>query len=187
MKLIVGLGNPGKEYEFTRHNIGFLVLEQLAEKWGIAVNKNRFKSLFGEGVFQEDKIVLLKPQTFMNLSGQAVLDAVRFYKLESTDILVIYDDMDLPTGRLRLRKSGGAGGHRGMESIIYLLNTENFPRLRIGIGKPGPDKDAVQHVLGRFGEEEREKVVAAVSKAVAAVELVLKEGVEKAMNTVNRN
>lgn len=185
MKIIVGLGNPGKQYEFTRHNIGFLVIDQLAEKWNIDVNRTKFKSLVGEGFFAGEKVLLVKPQTFMNLSGEAVLDILQFYKREPSDLLVVYDDMDLPPGKIRLRKGGGSGGHKGMSSIIYLINSEGFPRLRIGIGKPTPEATTVGHVLGKINNKEQDIYIDAVEKASNAVQLALEEGVEKAMNKVN--
>ncbi len=136
MKLIVGLGNPGRQYADTKHNIGFMVVDYLAGKLGIKVDKIKFKSIIGEGFVGTEKIVLAKPQTYMNLSGEAVLDMVQWYKPEPQDMLVIFDDMDLPLGKLRLRMKGSAGGHNGMKSIIYLVQSDEFPRLRIGIGRP---------------------------------------------------
>ena len=185
MKVIVGLGNPGKQYSFTRHNIGFIILDHLAQKWNIPIEKSKFRSLVGDGTFNEEKVLLVKPQTYMNLSGEAILEIVQFYKIEPQDIIVVYDDMDLPPGRIRLRSKGGSGGHKGMESIIYLLKSEDFPRLRIGIGKPPPQMDTVGHVLGRFSEDEKECYAGVEEKAVNAIELGIKEGITKAMNTVN--
>ncbi len=185
MRIIVGLGNPGKEYAYTRHNIGFLLLDHLAEKWNIKIDKIKFKSLCGEGFYQGEKVLLIKPQTFMNLSGEAVLDATQFYKVPTEDILVIYDDMDIEPGRLRLRLNGSSGGHKGMESIIYLLKSQDFPRLRIGIGKPAPQMATVGHVLGKFTETEEKVFSEAVKRGAEAVEMALDEGVEKAMNKVN--
>lgn len=186
MKLIVGLGNPGKQYSATRHNVGFLVIDYLAEKLDIKVDKIKFKSVIGEGFAGTEKIVLAKPQTYMNLSGEALLDMVQWYKLNPADILVIYDDLDLPAGKLRLRMKGSAGGHNGMKSIIYLIQSDEFPRLRIGIGRPQNEKiETVNHVLGKFSEEEAKIMAEAVAKAAAAVLTVLDKGVEKAMNDVN--
>ena len=186
VKLIVGLGNPGKQYAATRHNAGFMVIDYLAEKLGVKVDKIKFKSVLGEGFAGTEKIVLAKPQTYMNLSGEALLDMVQWYKLEPQDILVIYDDLDLPVGKLRLRMKGSAGGHNGMKSIIYLIQSDDFPRLRIGIGRPQNENiETVNHVLGKFAEEEAKIMGEAVAKAAEAVMAVLDKGVEKAMNEVN--
>lgn len=186
VKLIVGLGNPGKQYAATRHNVGFMVVDYLAEKLGVKVDKIKFKSVLGEGFAGTEKIVLAKPQTYMNLSGEALLDMVQWYKLDPQDILVIYDDLDLPAGKLRLRMKGSAGGHNGMKSIIYLIQSDDFPRLRIGIGRPQNENiETVNHVLGKFDEEEAKIMGEAVAKAAEAVMAVLDKGVEKAMNEVN--
>lgn len=187
MKLIVGLGNPGKQYADTRHNIGFMVIDDLAKKLDINVDKIKFKSVIGEGFAGAEKVVLAKPQTFMNLSGQAVLDMIQWYKLSPQDILVIYDDLDLPGGRLRLRMKGSAGGHNGMKSIIYLVQSEDIPRLRVGIGRPQNEKiETADFVLGKFNNEEAKKMSEAVEKASEAVLSVIEKGVEKAMNEINR-
>lgn len=186
VKLIVGLGNPGKQYAATRHNIGFMVVDYLAEKLGVKVDKIKFKSVIGEGFSGTKKIVLAKPQTYMNLSGEALLDIVQWYKVDPQDLLVIYDDLDLPVGKLRLRMKGSAGGHNGMKSIIYLIQSDDFPRLRIGIGRPQNENiETVNHVLGKFDEEESKIMSEAVAKAAEAVLAVLDKGVEKAMNEVN--
>ena len=186
VKLIVGLGNPGKQYAATRHNVGFMVVDYLAEKLGVKVDKIKFKSVLGEGFAGTEKIVLAKPQTYMNLSGEALLDMVQWYKLDPQDLLVIYDDLDLPVGKLRLRMKGSAGGHNGMKSIIYLIQSDDFPRLRIGIGRPQNEHiETVNHVLGKFDEEEAKIMGEAVVKAAEAVLAVLDKGIEKAMNEVN--
>ncbi|PKM81435.1 MAG: aminoacyl-tRNA hydrolase [Firmicutes bacterium HGW-Firmicutes-14] len=187
MKLIIGLGNPGKNYAATRHNTGFMTIDYLAEKLGIKTDKLKFKSLIGEGLVNGEKVVLAKPQTFMNLSGEAVFDMISWYKAEPGDILVIYDDMDLPLGKIRLRMKGGPGGHNGMKSIIYMIQTEDFPRLRIGIGRPEDERfESVDYVLGKFNEEEGKIMTTAVKKAADAVVAALETGVEQAMNEVNR-
>lgn len=186
MKLIVGLGNPGQKYVRTRHNIGFMVIDYLSEKLGIKVDKIKFKSLIGEGFVGTEKIVLVKPQTYMNLSGEAVLDLIQWYKAEPCDLLVIYDDMDLPLGKLRLRLKGSAGGHNGMKSIIYLIQSDSFPRLRIGIGRPKNDNVvSINHVLGRFGEEDDLIMTGAVRQAGETVVNLIEAGPERAMNFVN--
>lgn len=185
-QLIVGLGNPEPKYEQTRHNIGFEAVDALARSWQIPLSENRkFQGLFGEGRgVHKDKIRLLKPLTYMNLSGQAIRATTDWYKLPPESVLVIYDDMDLPLGRIRLRLSGSAGGHNGMKSAIAHLGTQNFPRLRIGIGRTN-DKEAISHVLGRFSPFEMQLMSEVVQLVVGAVELSLKEGVEKAMSLYN--
>lgn len=191
-QLIVGLGNPGSKYEQTRHNIGFAALDQLARSWQVPLAENRkFQAVFGEGLSPNGKrIRLLKPLTYMNASGQAIRAVVDWYKLSPESVLVIYDDMDLPVGRIRLRLSGSAGGQNGMKSAIAHLGTQNFPRLRIGIGSPkisphDSDKDAVSHVLGKFAPTEARLMTEVLRMVVDAVELSLKQGVEKAMSLYN--
>ncbi len=184
-QLIVGLGNPEPKYDQTRHNIGFAAVDALAKAWQIPMSENRkFQGLFGEGMAARTKIRLLKPSTYMNLSGQSIRAVCDWYKLPAESVLVIYDDMDLPLGRMRMRLSGSAGGHNGVKSTIAHLNTQNFPRLRIGIGKPDTT-NTISHVLGRFSTAENQ-VMAEVLKLVAeAMELSLKQGVEMAMNRFN--
>lgn len=191
-QLIVGLGNPGSKYEQTRHNIGFMVIDALARGWGISLSENRkFQGIFGEGVGpHRQKIRLLKPLTYMNLSGQSIRAVTDWYKLPPESVLVIYDDMDLPLGRLRMRLSGSAGGHNGMKSTIAHLGTQAFPRLRLGIGAPKHpsaqgDKDTVSHVLGQFSKAEQPIVTEITHLAIAAVELSLKESTAKAMSLYN--
>ena len=186
MKLIVGLGNPGKQYAYTRHNVGFMVIDYLADKMGIKVDKIKFKSILGQGFCGAEKVVLAKPQTYMNLSGEAVLDLAQWYKLAPEDILVIFDDMDLPVGNLRLRMKGGAGGHNGMKSIIYLLQSEDFPRLRLGIGRPENEMmESVDFVLSKFSDEEAKIMTEAIKGVADAVLTVLEKGIAQAMNEVN--
>lgn len=186
-QLIVGLGNPEPKYDKTRHNIGFEALDSFSERWNVPLQNNRrFKGLFGEGrSVAGDKIYLLKPLTYMNRSGEAIRAVVDWYKLPPESLLVIYDDMDLAVGRLRLRLSGSAGGHNGIKSTISHLGSQDFPRLRIGIGQSGPDKDTVSHVLGRFAPAEREAIQEVLQLTTEAVELGLKEGLEKAMSLYN--
>jgi peptidyl-tRNA hydrolase, PTH1 family len=189
-QLIVGLGNPGAKYDRTRHNIGFDVIDWLARQWQIQLTEQRkFQGIFGEGPGIGGKIRLLKPQTYMNLSGQSMRAVVDWYKLSPEAVLVIYDDMDLPVGKLRLRQSGSAGGHNGMKSAIAHLGTQNFPRLRIGIGSP---KDPVQsngevvsHVLGRFSPAETKVIAEVLQLATEAIELGLRQGIPKAMSLYN--
>lgn len=189
-QLIVGLGNPGAKYDRTRHNIGFDIVDALARTWQISLSENRkFQGFFGEGIGSgSTKIRLLKPLTYMNKSGQSIRAVVDWYKLPPESVLVIYDDMDLPVGKLRLRLSGSAGGHNGMKSTIAHLGTQAFPRLRVGIGsakETHPDKDTVSHVLGHFSSSEAPIMAEVMELAVSAIELSLKQGVEKAMSLYN--
>lgn len=185
-KLIVGLGNPEPKYDHTRHNIGFAALDQLA----IASRVNwqdhkRFHGWFTEGRLAGKKILLLKPKTYMNRSGQAVRAIVDWYKLVPAEVLIIYDDMDLPLGRLRLRQTGSAGGHNGMKSIISHLNSKDFPRLRLGIGKSGSQTETVSHVLGRFAPDEKIIVNKSLALTVEMVEYSLRNGIAKTMSLYN--
>lgn len=191
-QLIVGLGNPEPKYDRTRHNIGFASIDSLAKMWHISLATNRkFQAEYGEGSKGKiDKIRLLKPLTYMNLSGQAIRAAVDWYKLTPTSVLVIYDDLDLPLGKIRLRLSGSAGGHNGMKSTISHLGTNHFPRLRIGIGKPAnqekqAENDTVSHVLGKFSAEENQVLIDVLKLVGDAIELSLFQGVEKAMSLYN--
>ena len=186
-QLIVGLGNPEPKYDKTRHNIGFEAIDALAKRELISLGENRrFQALFGEGRGPTgNKLRLLKPLTYMNLSGQAIRAATDWYKLPPESVLIVYDDMDLPVGRLRMRLSGSAGGHNGMKSAIAHLGTQNFPRLRIGIGKSGGDKGSVSHVLGKFSPQETQLMADVLQLVVEAVEYSLKQGVEKSMSLYN--
>ncbi|SEF79580.1 peptidyl-tRNA hydrolase [Caloramator fervidus] len=183
MFLVVGLGNPGREYEKTRHNVGFEVIDRLAEKLGIEVNRIKFKGLVGEASVNGKKVVLLKPTTFMNLSGESLIEAVSFYKVNLENVIVIYDDVDINVGRLRIRGSGSDGGHNGMKNIIYHLKDNKFPRVRIGIGKP--KGDMVSHVLGRFSQEEEALIKKVVDIAVEAVLEIINNSLQSAMNKYN--
>lgn len=184
-QLIVGLGNPGNKYENTRHNVGFLAIDRLAKLWQIGLSENKkFQGWFGEGMSSSSKIRLLKPTTYMNNSGQAIRAVVDWYKIPPEAVMVIYDDMDLPVGRLRLRLSGSAGGQNGMKSAIAHLGTQNFPRLRIGIGRTNSE-GAVSHVLGGFAPNEKGTIEEVLDLTVSAIELSLKQGVEKAMSLYN--
>jgi PTH1 family peptidyl-tRNA hydrolase len=183
--LIVGLGNPGKEYQATRHNVGFMTLDLIAQRLNTQINKVKFKGLFGEAFYDGEKILLLKPHTFMNLSGQSVVDALNFFKIPFEHLIVVYDDMDLPVGRLRIRSEGSSGGHRGMDSIVYQLSSDKFPRIRIGIGRPEGQRDAADHVLGKINGEEAEKIKAVIETAAKAVLCTISEGADMAMNRYN--
>ena len=185
-ELIVGLGNPEPKYDRTRHNIGFAAVDELAKIWQMPLKENkRFQGLFSEGVVGGQKVRLLKPLTYMNRSGQSVRAVADWYKVEPRSVLVIYDDMDLPVGRLRLRLSGSAGGHNGMKSIIAHLGGQDFPRLRIGIGKSDGNKETISHVLGKFAPDEISTIEEILYVSVKAIELSLREGVEQAMNRYN--
>ena len=191
LKLIVGLGNPGEQYARTRHNIGFDVVDLLCRRWHITLSENRkFKGLYGDGVGRAGrKVALLKPQTFMNRSGQSVRAVLDWYKFAPASVLIVYDDMDLPLGRLRVRPSGSAGGHNGMKSIISHLGTQEFPRLRVGIGstsKQGDrDQAVVSYVLGKFAPDEKSIIARALDLSADAVEVALLDGTEKAMSAFN--
>ena len=183
MKLIVGLGNPGKKYEHTRHNMGFDVVDLFAEKAQIDIDKEAFKGLVGRGkVFDED-IYILKPQTYMNLSGESVREIVNYFKIDLGDLIVIYDDMALEPGKIRLRASGSSGGHKGMQNIIEQLGSEDIKRIRIGIGEP--TYDTIDYVLSKPLKEERPLIDEAIKNAVDALKEVLKENFDKAMTNFN--
>ncbi len=185
--LIVGLGNPEPKYDRTRHNIGFAAIDELAKIWQMPLKENkRFQGYFAEGLAPGGrKVYLLKPLTYMNRSGQSVRAVIDWYKVEPQSVLVIYDDLDLPIGRLRMRLSGSAGGHNGMKSIIAHLGGKDFPRLRIGIGKSDETKGTIAHVLGKFSPGETKIVEEVLYVSVKAIELSLKEGLEKSMNRYN--
>lgn len=189
-QLIVGLGNPGAKYDQTRHNIGFTAIDALARAWQIPLSENRkFQGIFGEGTaVKGHKVRLLKPTTYMNLSGQSIRAVTDWYKLPPEAVLVIYDDMDLPIGKLRLRQSGSAGGHNGMKSTISHLGSQNFARLRIGIGSPrqkSGNGEVVSHVLGRFSAAENQAMAEVLKLVVEAVELSIRQGIPKAMSLYN--
>ena len=186
MKLIIGLGNPGKEYERTRHNTGFMVLDRLSEKLNIEMTQNKFKGLYGKGKYKGEDVLLLKPQTYMNLSGESVRQVMDFFKINQEDILVVYDDLDMPVGKLRLRQSGSAGGHNGIKNIIQELGTQKFVRIKVGVGAKPQGWDLADYVLGRFGSEDRKLVDEAQDRACKAVELILSDGPDAAMNEFNK-
>ncbi len=183
MYLIVGLGNPGREYENTRHNVGFVAIDYLAQQIGTKLSKIKFKGVYGEGFIGNEKCILLKPQTFMNLSGQSVREAAEFYKIEPQNIIVLYDDVTLEVGKVRIRPSGSAGGHNGMKNIIYLLNTDEFPRIRFGVG--APEHDLVDHVLGKFSDEDGKSVTRAIKNTEDILNVIFKMGVSEAMSRFN--
>jgi peptidyl-tRNA hydrolase, PTH1 family len=185
LKLIVGLGNPGPLYEATRHNVGWAVVEAFARKQGVQVGKIAFEGALGEWRHGDGRVYLLKPLTYMNLSGRSVGRAFRYYKMAPADVIIVYDDLDLPPGKLRLREKGGSGGHNGMKSIIEHLGTEEVARLRIGIGRPAPGWEGADWVLSRFGKEDAPLFAQALEQAVAALETWVADGILTAMNRFN--
>lgn len=186
MFLIVGLGNPGKQYEHTRHNVGFDVMDALADKYNISISEKKHKALYGKGMIAGQKVVLAKPQTFMNLSGESVAELLNYYKLDpETEMLVIYDDISLAPGGIRIRKKGSAGGHNGIKNIIAQTGTQNFMRIKVGVGEKPKGWDLADYVLGRFDEVDRKKVEEAFEDAVLATEMILQDEVDRAMNDFN--
>ncbi len=185
MKLIVGLGNPGARYRLTRHNLGFMVVDELAERWQIGVGGRRHEAELGTGTIGSARVVLAKPQTFMNASGESVAKLRRLYRLDPAEILAVYDDLDLPVGKVRLRGDGGAGGHNGVASMIAVLG-KGFPRLRIGIGRPPGGADPVGYVLEPFDGAEIPVIRDAVAQAADGVESWITNGLAPTMNTLNR-
>lgn len=185
MKIVIGLGNPGTEYERTRHNVGFQVLDVLARRHRLTFRPHRFRCLAARWSFAGHDVLLVKPLTYMNLSGEAVGPLVRFYKVPLSDILVVYDDLDLPLGALRMRPKGSSGGHKGVASIIEHLGSDAFPRLRIGIGRPPGKMDAADYVLSPFSPEEEALMEVVREEAADAVEMWIRWGTDKAMNWVN--
>jgi len=183
--LIVGLGNPGPRYHHNRHNVGFMVVDALADAANVPIRRVEFRALIGKGAFLDERLILAKPQTFMNNSGQAVGALVRFYKIPIDHLLVVHDDLDLPFGTLRLRPRGGAGGQRGMGSIMAKLNTQDFARLRVGIGRPPGRMDPSDYVLYDFDPPEEEMLPELLSSAVDAIRMFLQDGIERAMNEFN--
>ncbi|MBQ2926384.1 MAG: aminoacyl-tRNA hydrolase [Ruminiclostridium sp.] len=184
--LVVGLGNPGPKYDWTRHNMGFLVIDELAQREKIPVQKLKFKALTNTVVIGDRSVLLMKPTTYMNLSGGAVGEAARFYKIPPERILVISDDVALPQGKLRIRRSGSAGGHNGLKDIIAHLGGDGFPRIKVGVGgKPHPDSDMADWVLGKFTGQDKKVMEEAIQRAADAVEELLKNGVDQAMSRYN--
>ena len=186
MKIFVGLGNPTAEYAATKHNVGFMLADKLAEKISASEWREKFNALVAEGFFDGEKILIVKPQTFMNLSGEAVAPIMNFYKLDAAALTVAHDDMDLPLGMIRLRPKGSGGGHHGIESIIrHLGGEQNFPRVRIGVGRPPKNWTVNHHVLSPFTAEDAEKISATLAELVPAVLCIFKEGIDNAMNKFN--
>lgn len=184
--IIVGLGNPDKKYEITRHNAGFITADIIADKYDCKINKLKFKSLVGECRINGKRVLIMKPSTYMNNSGQAVVEAMNFYKLPAENVIVIFDDISLDVGKLRIRKKGSDGGQKGMRSIIYLSGKDTFPRIKIGIGaKPNPEWELADWVLSKFTPKELEAIKAAAENACCAVELMVNGETDKAMNRYN--
>lgn len=184
--LVVGLGNPDKKYAFTRHNSGFLCVDMLAEQYGFTVKKLKFKSLVGDAEIGGHRCLVLKPQTYMNLSGEAVRDAAQFYKIPPERIVVLFDDISLDVGKIRIRRKGTDGGHNGIKNIIYHLNSDKFPRIKIGVGKkPHPDYDLADWVLSEFKKDEEAPLKTALENATAALEYMLDGKIDEAMNRYN--
>jgi PTH1 family peptidyl-tRNA hydrolase len=185
MTLVVGLGNPGKKYAKTKHNVGFLVVDEIGEKVGIELNKKKFKGIYGEGAVNGGKLLLLKPETFMNLSGEAVSSIKNFYDIPTDNIIVVHDEMDLGLGIIRIKSGGGSAGHNGIKSIISRIGSEDFKRVRIGIGKPLVKDEGADHVLKGFKGDQDKIIQDTIVRAAEAVLCIMSEGLEKAMNKYN--
>ena len=185
MILIVGLGNPGKQYEQTRHNIGFDVIDYMANKYNIDVNREKFKGICGEGFIENKKVILLKPLTYMNLSGETLIDIYKYYKVDLSNIVVVYDDIDLEVGKIRIRKKGSGGTHNGMKSITKCLGSNDFPRVRVGVSKPEAGQDLADFVLSRFRKEESDNINEALEKAADAIDSIIRENIDMSMNKYN--
>ncbi|HEY9857431.1 MAG TPA: aminoacyl-tRNA hydrolase [Stenomitos sp.] len=187
MKVVVGLGNPGKQYEETRHNAGFMVVERLAREWGVeGKHESRFEAMVGEGRVGSEKVILVEPITYMNLSGRSVQKVLHFYKLTPDDLLVVYDDFAIALGQVRVRTSGSAGGHNGISSIIQSLNTQSFPRVRVGVGPLPPGASTTKFVLDKFSKAEAPLLEQGLEAAMGAVELAIKESFTSAMQKYNQ-
>ena len=186
MYIIAGLGNPEAKYDHTRHNIGFHAIDVLCKKYNIKLNKLKFKAAFGDGIIGGQKVILSKPQTYMNLSGESIRDMASFYKVPPENIIVIFDDVSLEAGRMRIRPEGSAGGHNGIKSIIYQLSSDKFPRIKLGIGAPPhEDYDLADYVLGRFSADEIQILEPVLMDTADAVECIIRNGIDKAMNKFN--
>ncbi|MCX7885451.1 MAG: aminoacyl-tRNA hydrolase [Caloramator sp.] len=183
MYLVAGLGNIGNKYDNTRHNVGFMVVDFISNKLDFKISKIKFKGLVGECIIGDEKVIFLKPSTYMNLSGESIREAVDFYKIPLSNIIVVYDDADIMFGRIRIRPSGSDAGHNGMKNIIYQLNSNEFPRVRVGIGSP--DKNMIAHVLGKFSENEKEVLGKVIETSGEAVIEIIKNGIQSAMNKYN--
>lgn len=187
MYIIAGLGNPGRQYENTRHNVGFMAIDATAEKYHITVTEKKHKALIGKGIIGGEKVILVKPQTFMNLSGESIREVIDYYKIEEkTQLIIISDDISLDMGTLRIRKKGSAGGHNGLKNIILHLGHDEFQRIKIGVGEKPSGYDLVDYVLGHFGKEDSELIEESVKKAAEAIEIIITDGPDAAMNQFNK-
>ena len=186
MRIIIGLGNPAREYQATRHNIGFDTITRLSDEYNIPLDFKKHKAICGRGYIGGEKVVLAQPQTYMNLSGESVRELVDFYKVTNEEIIVIYDDVALDVGQLRIRAKGSAGGHNGIKNIIAHLGTQEFPRIRIGVGEKPKNWNLADYVLGRFADEEQPVIREALGRAANACECIITDGIEEAMNRYNR-
>lgn len=185
LTVIVGLGNPGKKYENTRHNVGFSTIDVLSSKYGIKVNRLKYKALTGDGIIKGERVLLVKPQTFMNLSGESINEIAQWFKLPMENLIVVYDDVDLSVGTIRIRPKGSSGTHNGMKSVIYQLQSDEFPRIRIGIGKAPEEWDLADYVLSKFNAEEAAEIAKSIQRAAEAATAIVQSGVEIAMNLYN--
>ncbi len=185
MYLIVGLGNPEEEYNNTRHNMGFWTINKLANQYNIEISKKKFKGLYGAGTIENEKVIILKPQTYMNLSGESIREAIDFYKIEQEKIIIVYDDLDIISGIIKVRKKGGAGTHNGMKSVVSNLGTQEFTRIRVGIGLPQNKNDLINYVIGPIPKEEKIKLENGTTLAKDAIIEIIKNGVDIAMNKFN--
>lgn len=185
MYLIVGLGNPEPDYASTRHNMGFDTINKLAQKHSVSVTKQKFHALYGTGKIQEEKVIFVKPQTYMNLSGTAVREYMAFYKIKPENLIVVYDDMDIEKGIIKIRKTGGPGSHNGMKSVISQIQTQSFIHVRIGIGRPEFLEDKINYVIGRLNQQERQILEKATNQAALSIETIIMQGIDRAMNQFN--
>ena len=185
MYIVVGLGNPGDKYEKTRHNVGFNVIDLLAKEYSIDVSKLKHKALIGEGRVGTEKVILVKPMTYMNLSGESVVDICNYYNVDLENVIVIYDDIDLDVGKIRIRKKGGPGTHNGMKSVVHEILSDEFIRIRVGIGSPNDKSEMIEYVIGKLEDEEYNKLTMGIDKAEEAVVEILKNGIDKSMNKFN--
>ena len=185
MYLIIGLGNPESDYANTRHNMGFNVINEISKKYSISVTKKRFNGIYGVGNIEGEKVILLKPQTYMNNSGEAITQFINYYKINLENIIVVYDDIDIMPGQIRIRKNGSAGSHNGMKSVINCLKTESFKRVRVGIGKPKDNTDLIEYVIGGIDQEDKENLKKGIELAKDAVIEIIKNNVDIAMNKYN--
>ncbi len=185
MYLIVGLGNPEEDYSRTRHNMGFDVINQLAKKYEIEMTRSKFEGIYGSGIIEGEKVILLKPQTFMNLSGKCIKPFMDFYKIPIENLLIIYDDMDVEEGSIKIRRKGGPGTHNGAKSVVHELASEDFPRIRVGIGRPTEEYDAIDYVIGKIDDQTYQELETGIEKATQAIPIYIQYGIEKAMNLYN--